>query len=235
MVDGLLRLLSLSLSGALLTGGTALLARLLRGRISRTAAYYLWLPVLLRLLCPWGLSHTLMDQAVSSAVGEGIAVSVSLAPEEGADDPEHPTILPEVSRGETAAGAAEPPPSAPAAPQETVFSGASSSCLPSEPPEDAPETLGPGHFTSVQDRAEGEQDPYLELYADGTFMFMCNVYQGMTTYLGTWSYESGVLTLTRPSAEETYVFFAQDADTLLMHSGDLVMTQPGAVLTRLAQ
>ena len=112
---------------------------------------------------------------------------------------------------------------------------ASSSCLPSEPPEDAPETLGPGHFTSVQDRAEGEQDPYLELYADGTFMFMCNVYQGMTTYLGTWSYESGVLTLTRPSAEETYVFFAQDADTLLMHSGDLVMTQPGAVPTRLAQ
>lgn len=112
---------------------------------------------------------------------------------------------------------------------------ASSSCLPSEPPEDAPETLGPGHFTSVQDRTEGEQDPYLELYADDTFMFMCNVYQGMTTYLGTWSYESGVLTLTRPSAEETYVFFAQDADTLLMHSGDLVMTQPGAVLTRLAQ
>lgn len=112
---------------------------------------------------------------------------------------------------------------------------ASSSGLPSEPPEDAPETLGPGHFTSVQDRTEGEQDPYLELYADGTFMFMCNVYQGMTTYLGTWSYESGVLTLTRPSAEETYVFFAQDADTLLMHSGDLVMTQPGAVLTRLAQ
>lgn len=114
----------------------------------------------------------------------------------------------------------------PAAPQETVFSGASSSCLPSEPPEDAPETLGPGHFTSVQDRAEGEQDPYLELYADGTFMFMCNVYQGMTTYLGTWSYESGVLTLTRPSAEETYVFFAQDADTLLMHSGDLVRRSP---------
>lgn len=112
---------------------------------------------------------------------------------------------------------------------------ASSSCLPSEPPEDAPETLGPGHFTSVQNRTEGEQDPYLELYADGMFMFMCNVYQGMTTYLGTWSYESGVLTLTRPSAEETYVFFAQDADTLLMHSGDLVMTQPGAVLTRLAQ
>lgn len=136
----------------------------------------------------------------------------------------------------SSSGAAESALSRPRCAARRPFSpGASSSCLPSEPPEDAPETLGPGHFTSVQDRTEGEQDPYLELYADGTFMFMCNVYQGMTTYLGTWSYESGVLTLTRPSAEETYVFFAQDADTLLMHSGDLVMTQPGAVLTRLAQ
>ena len=33
MVDGLLRLLSLSLSGALLTGGTALLARLLSEKV----------------------------------------------------------------------------------------------------------------------------------------------------------------------------------------------------------
>lgn len=71
MVDGLLRLLSLSLSGALLTGGTALLARLLRGRISRTAAYYLWLPVLMRLLCPWGLSHTLMDGRSPPLWGRG--------------------------------------------------------------------------------------------------------------------------------------------------------------------
>ena len=37
MVDGLLRLLSLSLSGALLTGGTALLARLLRGCLLYTS------------------------------------------------------------------------------------------------------------------------------------------------------------------------------------------------------
>ena len=52
MVDGLLRLLSLSLSGALLTGGTALLARLLRGRISRTAAYYLSLKRRRLSFCP---------------------------------------------------------------------------------------------------------------------------------------------------------------------------------------
>ena len=135
----------------------------------------------------------------------------------------------------SSSGAAESSRSAPAAPPGPGLYGGGSTRPPAAPPAAAPETLGPGHFTSVQDRTEGEQDPYLELYADGTFMFMCNVYQGMTTYLGTWSYESGVLTLTRPSAEETYVFFAQDADTLLMHSGDLVMTQPGAVLTRLAQ
>ena len=108
MIDSLLRLLSLSLSGAFLAGGTALLARLLRGRISRTAAYCLWLPVLLRLLCPWGLSHTLMDRAVSSAVGEReqVAVSVSLVPEGGKDAAGLPSDLPEASLGETAAGAA---------------------------------------------------------------------------------------------------------------------------------
>ena len=39
MVDGLLRLLSLSLSGALLTGGTALLARLLRPSYRRAASH----------------------------------------------------------------------------------------------------------------------------------------------------------------------------------------------------
>lgn len=108
MIDGLLRLLSLSLSGALLTGGTALLAWLLRGKISRTAAYYLWLPVLLRLLCPWGLSHTLMDRAVSSAVGERAqaAVSVSLVPEGDTEAAGLPSGLPKDSREETAAGAA---------------------------------------------------------------------------------------------------------------------------------
>lgn len=108
MIDKLLLLLSLSLSGVLLAGGTALLARLLRRRISRTAAYYLWLPVLLRLLCPWGLSHTLMDRAFSSAVGEReqVAVSVSLVPEEGEGITGLPSDLPEVSLGETAAGAA---------------------------------------------------------------------------------------------------------------------------------
>ena len=132
----------------------------------------------------------------------------------------------------SSSGAAERALSAPAAPQETVFSGASSSACRPNRRRMHRKRWGRGIYRA-QDRAE--QDPYLELYADGTFMFMCNVYQGMTTYLGTWSYESGVLTLTRPSAEETYVFFAQDADTLLMHSGDLVMTQPGAVLTRLAQ
>ena len=94
---------------------------------------------------------------------------------------------------------------------------------------------GRGIFPAYRIARKGEQDPYLEPYATARLCSCAMCTQGMTTYLGTWSYESGVLTLTRPSAEETYVFFAQDADTLLMHSGDLVMAQPGAVLTRLAQ
>ena len=115
------------------------------------------------------------------------------------------------------------------------------SCAPSSetqsvcaPPESVPQTLRPGHFTRAKDGDEGEYDPYLELYSDGTCMFMCNVYQGMTTYLGTWTYADGVLTMTRRSAEETYVFWVQDEDTLQVRS-DLVMTQPGDILTRLAQ
>ena len=55
MVDGLLRLLSLSLSGALLTGGTALLARLLRLEEWCLPWTWQWLRFLL-LFCLNGLS-----------------------------------------------------------------------------------------------------------------------------------------------------------------------------------
>ena len=78
MVDGLLRLLSLSLSGALLTGGTALLARLLRGRISRTAAYYLWLPVLLRLLLAIGGLGMMIPGTASDIAGFVLVVGIVL-------------------------------------------------------------------------------------------------------------------------------------------------------------
>ena len=59
----------------------------------------------------------------------------------------------------SSSGAAESALSAPAAPQETVFSGASSSCLPSEPPEDAPETLGPGHLPAYRIARRGSRIP----------------------------------------------------------------------------
>lgn len=62
-MDKLLVLGSVSLSGALLAGITALLSRMLRGRISARAAYGLWLLVLLRFLCPWTTPHSLMTQA----------------------------------------------------------------------------------------------------------------------------------------------------------------------------
>lgn len=62
-MDKLLVLGSVSLSGTLLAGITALLSRMLRGRISARAAYGLWLLVLLRFLCPWTTPHSLMTQA----------------------------------------------------------------------------------------------------------------------------------------------------------------------------
>ncbi len=46
-----------------MAGITALLSRMLRGRISARAAYGLWLLVLLRFLCPWTTPHSLMTKA----------------------------------------------------------------------------------------------------------------------------------------------------------------------------
>lgn len=88
-MDKLLVLGSVSLSGALLAGITALLSRMLRGRISARAAYGLWLLVLLRFLCPWTTPHSLMTQA--------------------ADPPQEllVVVLPEEARGEELPGQEE--------------------------------------------------------------------------------------------------------------------------------
>lgn len=65
MNDFLRLLLSLSFSGALLTGVAALLNRLLKGRIPHCFRYYLWLLVLLRFVCPFGTEYSLANQVVS--------------------------------------------------------------------------------------------------------------------------------------------------------------------------
>lgn len=62
-MDKLLVLGSISLSGTLLAGVTALICRMLRGRVSARSVYVLWLLVLLRFLCPWTTPHSLMTQA----------------------------------------------------------------------------------------------------------------------------------------------------------------------------
>lgn len=56
MTDFLLTLGRLSLLGSLLTAALLLLRPLLRGRVSAALGYYLWLPVLLRLCLPFGVS-----------------------------------------------------------------------------------------------------------------------------------------------------------------------------------
>ena len=65
-MDKLLVLGSVSLSGTLLAGVTALICRGLKGKISARAVYVLWILVLLRFLCPWTTSHSLLNQAVEA-------------------------------------------------------------------------------------------------------------------------------------------------------------------------
>lgn len=65
MNDFLRLLLSLSFSGACLTGVAALLNRVLKGRVPHCFRYYLWLLVLLRFVCPLGTEHSLANQVVS--------------------------------------------------------------------------------------------------------------------------------------------------------------------------
>lgn len=57
---------SVSLSGTLLAGVTALICWGLKGKISARAVYVLWILVLLRFLCPWTTSHSLLNQAVEA-------------------------------------------------------------------------------------------------------------------------------------------------------------------------
>lgn len=65
-MDKLLVLGSVSLSGTLLAGVTALICRGLKGKISARVVYVLWILVLLRFLCPWTTSHSLLNQAVET-------------------------------------------------------------------------------------------------------------------------------------------------------------------------
>lgn len=65
MDEGLRLLLSLSLSGTILAGLTALTMLPLRRRAPRAFCYYLWLLVLLRFLCPLGADRSLSHQAVA--------------------------------------------------------------------------------------------------------------------------------------------------------------------------
>lgn len=58
-------LLSLSLSGSMLAGAVWLCRRLMGRHLSRAALYYLWLPVLLRLVLPFGAPGSVMAVAAA--------------------------------------------------------------------------------------------------------------------------------------------------------------------------
>lgn len=106
MEHGLWTLAELSLAGSLLALVVLAATRLLRGRISHTAAYYLWLLVLLRLVLPLGLPGTGLDlpQPHQSAAVETDYRQVLQAQQESVS-------APETSAAErvTPPAAAEPP------------------------------------------------------------------------------------------------------------------------------
>lgn len=77
-------LLRLSLLGSLLAALLLLLRPLLRGKVSQTAVYYLWLPVLLRLCLPVGITVLLpapsavVTQTVLSIPGGAASLSLEM-------------------------------------------------------------------------------------------------------------------------------------------------------------
>jgi len=81
-------ILRLSLFGSLLALALFALKPLLRGRVSRTVQYYLWLLVLLRLCIPAGLTLTLPEAPVVPVQPPAPAVSQTVQPDTPAPVPE---------------------------------------------------------------------------------------------------------------------------------------------------
>ncbi|MCI8414062.1 MAG: M56 family metallopeptidase, partial [Ruminiclostridium sp.] len=88
MTEVLPVLLRLSLFGSLLALALFALKPLLRGRVSRTVQYYLWLLVLLRLCIPAGLTLTLPEAPVVPVQPPAPAVSQTVQPDTPAPVPE---------------------------------------------------------------------------------------------------------------------------------------------------
>ena len=88
MTEVLPVLLRLSLFGSLLALALFALKPLLRGRVSRTVQYYLWLLVLLRLCIPAGLTLTLPEAPAVPVQPPAPAVSQTVQPDTPAPVPE---------------------------------------------------------------------------------------------------------------------------------------------------
>lgn len=115
-------LLRLSLSGSLLALLLTALRPLLRGRVSRRTAYYLWLLVLLRLCVPAGIALPVPVEAAAEPADVPPAVIQTV-----------PDTLPDVPAGPAGA---EPSPPSQAAPEPPV--------KPVEPTDPTPAPAGPG-------------------------------------------------------------------------------------------
>ncbi len=113
----------------------------------------------------------------------------------GADASEVQRALSEaLARGGSAAGSSSAPESADGMPASSgdVSLGSAERFIPSQ---DAPETLEPGAFIGQNSGTAEGYAPYIELYSDGTGIYVANVYEGLTVHLAVWDYQDGRLTL----------------------------------------
>ena len=106
-----------------------------------------------------------------------------------------------LAQGDSAAGASFAPESAggTSASSGDASSGSAERFIPSQ---DAPETLDPGAFIGQSSGTAEEYAPYIELYSDGTGIYVANVYEGLTVHLATWDYQDGRLTLSLNEDED---------------------------------
>ena len=112
-------ILRLSLFGSLLALALFALKPLLRGRVSRTVQYYLWLLVLLRLCIPAGLTLTLPEAPVVPVPAPAPAVTQTVQPVQTAPAPVTPSPAPV----ETPQAAPTPNPTSEPFPWAAVLTG----------------------------------------------------------------------------------------------------------------
>jgi beta-lactamase regulating signal transducer with metallopeptidase domain len=100
MNDPMLTVLSLSVSGSVLALALLALKPLIKGRVSKAFAYYIWIPVLLRLVVPYSALFNIADKFIGSPAAVTQVITVSA--DDSADGKTDAQTAAEGSRGKGA-------------------------------------------------------------------------------------------------------------------------------------